>query len=86
MPIKFKPDYEITSETAKNLMRIEAAKEKVDLLPLTPTVLASLRETARLLTTHYSTMIEGNQLKSNEVIYCRFSYRDIIFFWKENNH
>lgn len=48
-------------------MRIEAAKEKVALLPVNPTVLASLRETAKLYTTHYSTMIEGNQLKPFEV-------------------
>ncbi|PCI94714.1 cell filamentation protein Fic [Candidatus Aerophobetes bacterium] len=48
-------------------MRIEAAKEKVILLPINPTVLASLRETAKLYTTHYSTMIEGNQLKPEEV-------------------
>jgi hypothetical protein len=32
-------------------MRIEAAKEKVLHLPLTPMVLSSLRETARLYTT-----------------------------------
>jgi len=48
-------------------MRIEAAKEKVAMLPVNPTVLASLRETAKLYTTHYSTMIEGNQLKPDEI-------------------
>jgi Fic family protein len=48
-------------------MRIEAAKERVLHLPLTPTVLASLRETARLYTTHYSTMIEGNALSPDQV-------------------
>lgn len=49
-------------------MRIEAAKEKVVHLPLTPTVLASLRETARLYTTHYSTMIEGNRLEPEQIV------------------
>lgn len=49
------------------LMRIEAAKEKVSHLPLTPTVLKSLRETARLYATHYSTMIEGNRLDSDQI-------------------
>ncbi len=49
------------------LMRIEATKQKILHLPLTPTVLSSLRETARLFTTHYSTMIEGNRLDRNEV-------------------
>lgn len=62
MPRNFNPHYVITTNIAKSLMRIEAAKEKVNLLPVTPTVLASLRETAKLFTTHYSTMIEGNQL------------------------
>lgn len=67
MPTNFKPTYEINSQIAKYLMRIEAAKEKVNLLPVNPTVLASLRETAKLYTTHYSTMIEGNQLNPDEV-------------------
>jgi Fic family protein len=67
MPTNFKPVYSITPGVAKSLMRIEAAKEKVSLLPVNPTVLASLRETAKLYTTHYSTMIEGNQLKPEEI-------------------
>lgn len=67
MPTNFKPIYRITSNIAKYLMRIEAVKEKVALLPVNPTVLASLRETAKLYTTHYSTMIEGNQLKLKEI-------------------
>ena len=67
MPINFNPTYRITADIAKYLMRIEAAKEQVNLLPITPTVLASLRETARLYTTHYSTMIEGNRLNPKEV-------------------
>jgi hypothetical protein len=66
MPKKFKPIYSITPSVAKSLMKIEAAKEKVALLPVNPTVIASLRETAKLYTTHYSTMIEGNQLKPEE--------------------
>ena len=67
MPTNFKPIYTINPNIAKYLMRIEAAKEKVGLLPVNPTVLASLRETAKLYTTHYSTMIEGNQLNPDEV-------------------
>ncbi len=67
MPTNFKPIYNFNAAIAKSLMRIEAAKEKVNLLPLNPTVLASLRETAKLYTTHYSTMIEGNQLNPDEV-------------------
>lgn len=67
MPNRFNPHYIITARTAQWLIRIEAAKEKVVYLPLAPMVLVSLRETARLRSTHYSTMIEGNALTSDEV-------------------
>ncbi len=67
MQIKFTPNHNITAKIANCLMRIEAAKEKILHLPLTPTVLSSLRETARLYTTHYSTMIEGNRLQPNQI-------------------
>ena len=67
MPTNFKPVYSINSSIAKHLMRIEAAKEKVTLLPMNIKLLKSLRETAKLYTTHYSTMIEGNKLSSDEV-------------------
>lgn len=63
----FSPNYQLTPKIARDLMKIEAAKERSTHLPLTPTVLASLRETARLYTTHYSTMIEGNRLDADEV-------------------
>ena len=75
MPTNFKPVYTITSRIAKHLMRIEAFKEKATSLPLTPRVLSSLRETTRLLTTHYSTMIEGNQLKPEEIVRQLFAAR-----------
>ena len=67
MPTNFKPVYTINPAIAKHLMRIEGAKEKVAMLPVNPTVLASLRETAKLSTTHYSTRIEGNQLNPKEI-------------------
>jgi Fic family protein len=67
MPTNFNPIYEISAAIAKNLMRIEAAKQKVSMLPLNPTVMASLRESAKLHTTHYSTMIEGNLLTPNQI-------------------
>ena len=63
MPIKFEPNYTLSSKIMNGLIRIEAAKQKILHLPLTPIVLRSLRETARLYTTHYSTMIEGNRLE-----------------------
>lgn len=67
MQIKFEPNYIISSKTIKCLMQLEATKQKILNLPLTPRVLSSLRETARLYTTHYSTMIEGNRLGPDQV-------------------
>ncbi|MBX9577624.1 MAG: Fic family protein [Chthoniobacterales bacterium] len=65
--MKFQPNYNITREIAGNILRIEKAKKESIHFPLTPTVLSSLRESAQLYTTHYSTMIEGNQLAPKEV-------------------
>lgn len=65
--MSFKPNFEITFAIAQLLMRIEAAREAVTRLPITPALLKSLRRTARLQTTHYSTMIEGNRLSEAEV-------------------
>jgi Fic family protein len=48
-------------------MRIEAVKQAIRTLPITPHVLANLRERARLFSTHYSTMIEGNPLTQEQV-------------------
>ena len=62
-----KPNFTITPKIATYLMRIEAAKQAVQDLPITPSVLATLRETARLFSTHYSTMIEGNRLTQEQV-------------------
>ena len=67
MSINFNPIYSISSNIAKDLMRIEAAKQQVSLLPVNAKVLASLRETAKLYTTHYSTMIEGNRLDLQQI-------------------
>ena len=47
-------------------MRIEGAKQAVSLLPMTANVQTELREYARLLSTHYSTQIEGNRLTLEE--------------------
>jgi Fic family protein len=63
----FTPNYSITPETAKALMAIEASRAAVDRLPINPRLIASLRESARLLSTHYSTQIEGNRLTLPEV-------------------
>jgi Fic family protein len=48
-------------------MSIEADRQAVSDLPIDVTVLAGLRETARLVSTHYSTQIEGNRLTQAQV-------------------
>ncbi|MBX9831201.1 Fic family protein [Candidatus Babeliales bacterium] len=65
---KFSPLFSITPAIAKALMRIEAAREALNDLPITVTVLARLRETARYSSIHYSTQIEGNRLTQEEVV------------------
>ncbi|MBN1932688.1 MAG: Fic family protein [Desulfobacterales bacterium] len=67
MSEKFNPQFTITPATANALMRIEAVKQVFTSLPITPQMIAHLRETARLFSTHYSTMIEGNRLTQEQV-------------------
>ena len=66
-PMPFTPSFLITTRIANCLIRIEAARQAMIHLPINPAVLASLRESARLDSTHYSTMIEGNLLTQEEV-------------------
>ena len=63
----FKPMFSITPSIANILMKIEVIRQEIAHFPITPTILASLRQTARLSSTHYSTMIEGNRLSEHEV-------------------
>ena len=63
----FKPQFQITPSLTKVLMDIEASRQAVSALPITVQVLASLRESARLTATHYSTQIEGNRLTPDQV-------------------
>ena len=63
----FQPAFTITPAIAEGLMRIEAVRQQIETLPITPRVLARLRETSRLFSTHYSTRIEGNRLTREEV-------------------
>jgi hypothetical protein len=48
-------------------MRIGAVKYAIEALAITPRVLASLRETARLYSTHYSTTVKSNLLTQEQV-------------------
>ena len=63
----FAPTFTLTPAMANSLMRIEAVRQAIRTLPITPRVLASLRQTARLFSTHYSTMLEGNRLTQEQV-------------------
>ncbi len=73
---KFSPKYTVTPDLAKALMRVEALRQEVEDLPISPVVLARLRETARLVATHYSTQIEGNRLTIDEI--------DAVLFEKQH--
>ena len=63
----FAPIFQITAALSKVLMDIEASRQAVSGLPITVQVLTSLRESARLMSTHYSTQIEGNRLTQDQV-------------------
>lgn len=63
----FEPKFQITPAITRALMEIEAVRQAVGELPFDVEMLRSLRETARLLTTHYSTQIEGNRLTQAQV-------------------
>ncbi len=61
------PRYTLSPQVARDLMRVEAARQAVAVLPLNERVLAGLRQSARLVSTHYSTKIEGNRLTQAQV-------------------
>lgn len=63
----FKPNFSINPTIAQLLINIELSKNEIQNLPVTPSVLISLRESARLQTIHYSTAIEGNRLTLEQV-------------------
>ncbi|GGK50061.1 Fic family protein [Nocardia camponoti] len=64
----FAPNFQISPATATALMAIEADRQMIMELPINVDVLAGLRETARLIATHYSTQIEGNRLTQAQVV------------------
>ncbi|MFN9420014.1 MAG: Fic family protein, partial [Pirellula sp.] len=63
----FNPHFSISTKTANALVRIEAVRQRIDFLPIHPSILLSLRESAKLHSTHYSTFIEGNRLTHEQV-------------------
>lgn len=67
MPLTFRPNYQITQESLNKLFEIDTIQKEVINLPLTAKVLAGLRESSKLISTHYSTQIEGNRLTAEQV-------------------
>jgi Fic family protein len=63
----FTPHFRLTGTTTKALMAVEADRQIVGTLPLSAPLLDSLRRSARLLSTHLSTQIEGNKLTPSQV-------------------
>ena len=58
----YKPIFQVTSSIIKNLGKIEAAKEIVEMLVIPIALEESFRKEASTKATHYSTKIEGNRL------------------------
>ncbi len=52
--------FHITPGISKALMGIKADRQAVGALPVDVAMLTSLRESARIISTHYSTQIERN--------------------------
>jgi Fic family protein len=63
----FKPNFRISAKTIRKLVQIEQLKTDIDKVPIRASLLKSLRETALLNSSHYSTQIEGNLLTLPEV-------------------
>jgi len=63
----FLPNYTITVAIAQNLVAIETGKKQFESIPMNAMLLSSLRKSARLASTHYSTQIEGNRLTMEQV-------------------
>jgi Fic family protein len=63
----FNPKFQITSALSMALMQIEAIRQELTGLVIQPELLLSLQETAILISTHFSTQIEGNRLTLPEV-------------------
>lgn len=63
----FTPKYTVTLSIAKNLVAIEEGKNQFEVTSINTALLSSLRKSARLVATHYSTQIEGNHLTMEQV-------------------
>ena len=61
------PKYTITKEILADLTKIETIKNNFENKPLSPVLLSSLHNSAKVTSTHYSTQIEGNHLSLKQV-------------------
>lgn len=61
------PKYTITKEILSYLTKIESIKNSFEDKPLSPVLLSSLHQSAKITSTHYSTKIEGNHLSLKQV-------------------
>jgi Fic family protein len=62
LDVPWQPRYTLTSQIARSLMEIEAARAVVEHTTIPSAVQSELRRQARIRSTHYSTRIEGNRL------------------------
>ena len=77
------PKYTITKEILSYLTKIESIKNSFEDKPLSPVLLSSLHQSAKISSTHYSTKIEGNHLSLKQVenaLY--YAMRKIIPFFQ----
>lgn len=63
----YRPRFHYTHQMVRNLGDIEGARAAIDLLPLPLHLADEMRRRARVRSTHYSTKIEGNPLRLEEV-------------------
>lgn len=63
----FMPRYRITESLLRDLTAIEVIKKDFQSLEVSSAHIASLRKTAKIASTHYSTCIEGNSLAFGDV-------------------
>ena len=63
----WQPKYTITKDILANLTRVEQVREAFESKPLSPVLLNSLHNTAKVSSVHYSTQIEGNRLSMEQV-------------------
>lgn len=63
----FNPNYKITQEILERLTKIESVRGMFAGASISPVLMASLKNSAKFDSTHYSTKIEGNRLTRKEV-------------------